>query len=120
MIDFNNKEARRQMLKWARDLIDLWRPAGRKAYYVEWRSPGGNYCWFSFGFDPNKTEVLQRDIAAILAWLDREQAKFAATIPVPREIAIAQSYGCVGTGRPVVVQHDPHTWMDIQSYCKSQ
>ena len=63
MIDFNNKEARRQMLKWARDLIDLWRPAGRKAYYVEWRSPGGNYCWFSFGFDPNKTEVLQRDIA---------------------------------------------------------
>jgi hypothetical protein len=51
------------MLKWLRDLIDLLRPVGRKSHYVEWRSPGGNYCWFSFGFDPNKTEGVQRDIA---------------------------------------------------------
>jgi hypothetical protein len=57
------------MLKWVWDLIDLWRPVGRKPDYVEWRSPGGNYCWFSFGFDPNKIEVLQRDIAQYsLGW----------------------------------------------------
>jgi hypothetical protein len=57
------------MLKWVWDLIDLWRPVGRKPDYVEWRSPGGNYCWFSSGFDPNKTEVLQRDIAQYsLGW----------------------------------------------------
>jgi hypothetical protein len=51
------------MLKWLRDLIDLWRPVGRKPDYVEWRSPGGNYRWFLFGFDPNKAEGVQRDIA---------------------------------------------------------
>ena len=55
MVEFNNGGAETAMLKWLRDLIDLWRPVGRKPDYVEWRSPYGNYCWFSFGFDPNVT-----------------------------------------------------------------
>ena len=63
MVEFNNGGGGTAMLKWLRDLIDLRRPVGRKSHYVEWRSPGGNYCWFSFGFDPNKAEGVQRDIA---------------------------------------------------------
>jgi hypothetical protein len=119
MIDFNDGEARRQMLKWARDLIDLWRPVGRRPEYVEWRSPGVITAGFRLASIPIKPKFFNATLRNTRL-IGREQAKFAATIPVPREIANAQSYGCVGTGRPVVVQHDPHTWMDIQSYCTSQ